>query len=371
MRKKQLRAHLALGAAVLGTVFLASNGASAQPPAAPTTGNIVNLPIAFEVINSNTSKVACPSDGAPYIIRGHLVASRAALENAHAKAATLYLHGFDAGEWFWNFSAVAGYDYALEMAQAGHVSIVIDRLGYVSSDRPDGVRTCLGAQADMAHQIVGQLRSGAYTLGGHSPVAFSDIVLAGHSIGGSIAQIEAYSYKDIDGLAVFGYADQGSSQSSQVSLGQALGVCARGGEGATAGDRPGYAYFIQTEEESRAGLYQDAEPQVIDAATALRTTNPCGDLGTILAANVTNRLSLSQVQVPVLLVYGSHDKTFPVEGGRQQRDRFTGTSDVTFVVLDNTGHFFTMEKTVPTFRQHVSDWLVQHGFSGLPSMRRP
>ena len=73
------------------------------------------------------------------------------------------------GESFWSFAAAPRYDYAAALARAGHASVVIDRLGYGASGHPDGNQTCLGAQADIAHQIVGKLRSGDYVVEQDSP----------------------------------------------------------------------------------------------------------------------------------------------------------------------------------------------------------
>lgn len=66
---------------------------------------------------------------------------------------------------------------------------------------------CFGSRADVAHQIVQQLRSGKYTTDGATSLAFPQIVLAGHSVGGLIAQAEAYTFGDIDGLVVLSYSD--------------------------------------------------------------------------------------------------------------------------------------------------------------------
>ena len=53
------------------------------------------------------------------------------------------------------------------MARAGHASVTVDRLGYGASDKPpDGKSVCIGSQADVAHQIVGQLKAGSYTVQG-------------------------------------------------------------------------------------------------------------------------------------------------------------------------------------------------------------
>src|SRR5437588_4075929 len=75
-----------------------------------------------------------------------------------------------------------------------------------------GTLTCQGALADIAHQIVGDLRSGNYSLDGGSGVRFKTVVLVGHGVGGQVAEIEAYPYHDINGLILATWADQGFTQ---------------------------------------------------------------------------------------------------------------------------------------------------------------
>src|ERR671930_1210991 len=111
--------------------------------------DIVDVPVSFQVQNTNTSRDPCPSDGKPYVVRGHLTGPRSAIEGPAAQAVTLYYEGFDAGEWNWRFRRVSGYDYAAELAKLGHVSVTIDQVGYGASGHPFGFLACFGAQDDI------------------------------------------------------------------------------------------------------------------------------------------------------------------------------------------------------------------------------
>src|SRR6266516_4325605 len=135
-------------------------------PARADDQSIVELPVSFQGRNTNTSKVPCFSDGATYTIRGHITAPQGSLAACHGHRITVYLYGYDGGEWNWDLKSVPGYDYAAEMAKLGHVSLTLDELGYGASGRPqDGNLTCQGAEADITHQIIEKLRSGEYVLG--------------------------------------------------------------------------------------------------------------------------------------------------------------------------------------------------------------
>ena len=48
------------------------------------------------------------------------------------------------------------------------------------SGMPQGMQTCMGAAADVAHQIIRAIRLGKYKLGRSKPLRFSRVVLAGH-----------------------------------------------------------------------------------------------------------------------------------------------------------------------------------------------
>ncbi|MGH7857168.1 MAG: hypothetical protein ACREQY_07515, partial [Candidatus Binatia bacterium] len=113
---------------------------------------ITDIAVAFEVRNVNRSLVPCAADLQTYTIAGRLVAP-----DAMPGSVALYLHGLGYGKWFWGFQAVPGFDFAADMAGRGHASVIIDRLGYDDSGHPNGYASCLGAQADVAHQIIDEM----------------------------------------------------------------------------------------------------------------------------------------------------------------------------------------------------------------------
>ena len=142
--------------AVLCLLALASTAARAD--------GTVGGEVSFHVQNTNTSGVPCPSDNAGYTVHGHLVGPQPVLAGPAPPVVTVYLSGEDAGEWNWRLTAVPGYDWPADMAGLGHVSLTIDMLGYGASGHPDGEQSCWGSQADVAHQIISQLRSGGYAV---------------------------------------------------------------------------------------------------------------------------------------------------------------------------------------------------------------
>lgn len=167
----------------------------------------------------------------------------------------------------------------------------------MSSDKPNGNRICVGARADIAHQMVMDLRSGHYRVNpsGNSP-RFSKVVLAGHSYGAQIAQVEAHSFGDIDGLVVIGYSDRVQSALTKKNAAYAAEICAKGGLRVNAVGPAGYAPFGPPS-GAPAALFHSAVPQVEKAALQLLTIDPCGDTASFAKA-VTVDLANVQSQGP-------------------------------------------------------------------------
>lgn len=335
-----------------------------ESSARKSTPSVVKRAVTFRVENVNRSILPCPSDGARYEIKGHLIGPAAKVAPNRAggrRAVTLYLHDFSSGAFFWNFSGVPRYDYAAGMARAGHASLVVDRLGYGSSGRPDGTQTCLGAAADIAHQIIASLRSGEYVANGGSPPRFDTVALAGHGAGALIAHLEAFSFDDVDALVGMAHTPQVTLQAFEHFYTNRT-VCEAGGQPAHPGGPSGYAYFGQSEAEFRASVFNSANPAVVDLATRLRGRDPCGDTASIVDALVRDLKSLPSVKVPVLVVCGREDAITPDVACPHLRRRYVGSRDVSLVVVPKAGHALPLERTAPRLRRRVSAWLTARGF---------
>ena len=350
-----LRSAAAATAAALLVPFAA--GSAAPATAAPLSVPVQSRAVSFQVHNTNRSMVPCESDGAAYTIVGHLVGPAARPgDDDTARPVVLDLHGLGFGEFFWSFDTVAGYDWARTLAERGVASVVVDRIGYGRSGRPPGTQSCIGAQADVAHQIVQELRSGSYALEGGVALRFVRVALAGHSAGGAITQIEAYSFHDVDGVVVLSYADLRPSLRTLAALTQAGVVCLGGG------NPPGHAPFGQSDADFQALMFHDADPKVVAAVTAMRNPEPCGDDASLLSAIATDVREVPSMTVPVLLLIGDHDAVFPPPALESQRRLFAGSHDVTAVTIPDTGHAVTVERSAGLTRDAVISWLCGHAF---------
>ena len=359
--RKTLTSTVAAAALVMTSLTLTGAKSAEGSESHPSEGvQTVQVPVSFEVRNVNRSKVACASDGKTYTVRGHLVGPARKLQSrAKVDAATLYLHGLSFGEFFWNFQQAQGYNYAEAQAKLGNVSVVVDRLGYGSSDKPEGNQICVGSRADIAHQMVVALKSGHYHADASRAPRFAKVALAGHSYGGQIAQVEAYSFGDIDGLVVIAYSDRVQSALLKSNAAYAAKVCANGGLRVGGAGPAGYAPF-GLPAGAPAALFHSAERRVEDAALQLLTIDPCGDTASFPAAVKVDLANLALVKVPVLIVTGGSDALFPPPAGPDQARLFTHSPSVAVTTLPATAHAITLERAHNQFVKVVDRWLGAH-----------
>ena len=361
-------AAAALACTAAAVAFATAQVADADPP----PGQVVQIPVTFPVENVNRSVVECGADGQRYEVSGTLTAPVGALDDP-GRAVTLYQHGIAGGEWYWNLPtddpALDGYNHVVEMAERGHVSVSIDRLGYDDSGVPPGVETCIGAQADVTNQIVGQLRAGGYT--GSERPAFEQVVLAGQSNGGLIANLTAISFGGVDGLSVHGWGDLGFTPEAderflaatgrclvQFAPGAAPGVAAGSATGAPAEVPPGYTYYDDGTEEFLTGNFADAEQAVLDAVVPLQNAHPCGDMSTITLGIYEDLHRLGEVAVPVQVVHGEADER--IQGIDVQSGLYAG-AEVDELVVPGAGHYMGLERRAALVHDDMAAWLTDNG----------
>ncbi|MBC8093035.1 MAG: alpha/beta hydrolase [Pseudonocardia sp.] len=340
----------------------------ATAAAQPTTPEVVQIPVSFTVENVNRSVVECAADGGTYEVAGTLTAPADALDDPD-RAVTLYQHGIAGGEWYWNLP-LEGYNHVTEMAERGHVSVSFDRLGYDDSGLPQGTETCIGAQADVTNQIVEQLRSGEYTSGSEQPT-FDQVVLAGQSNGGLIANIAAISFGNVDGVSVHGWGDLGFTAEADERFIAATGRCllqfapdaepgvgAGDATGAPADIPLGYTYYDNGTEEFLTGNFADAEPAVLEAVTPLQNAHPCGDMSTITLGIYQDLQRLDEVDVPVQVVYGSADAR--IQGIETQTALYAGAPSVDTLLVPDSGHYMGLERNAQLVHDDMAAWLTDN-----------
>lgn len=325
-------------------------------------GELVDLPVTFEVENVNRTRVPCQPDGKRYPISGHLMAPRSAL--ASGRAVTIYLHGIEISDAYFRYRGVPRYDFQGEMAELGHASIVVDRLGHGESGLPPAGATCVGSQADTAHQVVDLARAGSYRLGDRGGRAFAKVALAGHSFGSYMAEIAAMTFRNEDALVLMAFAAEGIDLpllADRQSRGEAGTCTAGGGLEKRPGAPTGYAFLWPDRDTWNADTFGNAEPRIAEDSEELRERSPCGDINSSVPASFTEPPQYNQITVPVLMLFGRQDKLFPPPAGQNHRALFTGSNDVTLHEFDG-GHTLVLQRSAPEVRRELSGWLRARGF---------
>ncbi len=178
---------------------------------------------------------------------------------------------------------------------------------------------------------------------------------------------EAYSFGDIDALAVVSYTDQGSSALAASSSAFSAKACTTGGRPVAPGGPGGYAPFGDPA-GANAAVLNDATP-VVAAAAALPklTLNPCGDIVPFAKVAALNLTHLDAIKVPVLEIVGGGDQIFPASAGRRQAALFTGSSAVDLVTVPGAGHAITLQRGHGAFTAGMRTWLESvDGFAVPP-----
>jgi pimeloyl-ACP methyl ester carboxylesterase len=352
MRDKSLR-RILTAAALLG--------AGLTPARAVASPAGVVREARFSVVNTNTSRLPCTSDGRAYTVRGDL-----AIPQGGSDAVTLYLHGAAGNQFrYVGYSEVDPvYDFPAQMAERGQASLTLDMLGYGRTVGPaDGNSTCTGSLADIGHQIVGELRLGNYSVRRGSPVAFNRVAIGGHSSGAIIAELEAYSYEDVDALVLLGAAHvlvpTPSADRAQLpyDLGRAVVSCQTGGDPDP--ERTNYATTFASPERMARDMFHNVDPEVREAFVDRRPfePDPCGDRNNVGPAIALDEVFLQTINVPVLVVIGDNDFLSHAPGGETECPRSVMSPSCTFVRIGDTGHMLWLEKTVRALYGILDGWL--------------
>ncbi len=362
MAEMHLKLAVADSIALNGT---ARPEAGARTSSVTSSGGVTQVPISFTVRNIDRSQVTCPTDGRTYTERGDLVIpSKSLAGSPRPGVVTLYLHGLGLGEFFWDLSSVSGisgYNYARSMAKAGQTSVILDRLGYGQSSKPPGDDICVGSQADIAHQEIQDLRDGHYRLGGgYQARGYGKVVLAGHSLGGLITQIEAYSFGDAAAYVTMDWSDTGMSKLEMNDAKQWTLACALGGTHVTGSTGPkGYAPYA-TPYKTPATFFYQVDPAIRRFVLAKKVRDLCGDASSINAGVAADEAYLGQVRKPVLVLFGTRDLLFPEPDGAREAAMFTGSSSLTYDQVSGASHAVALEPERGTVVQDVSSWLNRH-----------
>lgn len=328
--KRKRAATAALAAALL----LATLAAPAQ--GRPPEGQVRRVPIAFDLLDPGESAT-------PYTVRGALYLPPG---EANCAGVQLVLHGFSYGSYVWDLPGRPDYSYARSLAAAGYPVVTVDLLGYGRSDRPNGYTLSNEDYARMTHQMVSQLRAGSYR--GEETPDFERVVLAGHSIGGAIAEFEAGLFGDVDALIPMAIAGEVSEAARQAYLEHNVPQTATSD----------YIYWWTPAIRQQLFYNEElADPDVMAEDRQLAELVPSGQALSVFVRG--GQKVLDRIQVPVLLVFAENDEITPVEAADEEAAKFSGSDDVTLFVVPRAGHTFVLHRNREQALAGITSWLEE------------
>lgn len=247
--------------------------------------------------------------------------------------AVVLMHGLSYTKEAWDFP---GYSVAQTIAEAGYATFAIDRLGYGESKLDNGYNVTHEAYADMAHQIVEQLRG----------QGFSHVVLGGHSAGAGTTEVAAGVYGGVDAIMALGWHHRPSDQLAQDFF---TGDYVRAAQ-------DDFEYFLGTPEHRAEMFYTaEADPAVVEADTKAAVLTPSGEIFSI--GKQPSRLVIGNIKVPVFLQFGDSDRLFELEYAEMHASEFLSAPSVTVDVVRDAGHTFMLQKNGPAGARTMADWL--------------
>ncbi|AUX23263.1 uncharacterized protein SOCEGT47_037860 [Sorangium cellulosum] len=293
------------------------------PAARADSGSLTRTPVTYRV----TDPVA---RSAEHEIHGFRIDPPCA-----AASVVLLQHGLSYSAEAWDFLPEHGYSYARTLAEAGYAVVAIDRLGYGASPLDNGYAATVAAHADIAHQIVQELRG-----------EFEHVAIGGHSAGAEVSELEAGLFNDVDAVIAMGYHQFPSTQFFADFI---TGDIPR----ALHGD---YEYFLGTPSRRAAMFYTTAaEPWIVAADTAAALPTPSGEILTLTLQ--PSRVLAPFVRVPVFLQLADGDRLFPSAYAALAAKSFVSSPSVTLDVVPRAGHTYMLHRSGPAAGERIADWL--------------
>ena len=289
----------------------------------------------------------------------------------NATPAIVLVHGIASSTANWDFTP--SWSVARRLAMAGFVVISYDRLGFAKSvyNRPKGGNLILITnQRDMLHQLVGEVKTGNYTVAQGSDctapqvpskLANPTVVIIGHSAGGAIVQGYPGEYHDVAAMVQANYSNQGSGAVVQQQITNVVAPALAKGEDYV-------PFFANKQQCVQFNIYPPGKVQrVVNIACnpANFVLTPAGEFtGFTALTQQNNQFIKTTGTTPVLLTYGDHDAAFPPSTAQADYQYWTTNCpgcDVTEWYEPNSGHLFMAHTSMPQWVHEVVSWLRSRG----------
>lgn len=261
-------------------------------------------------------------------------------------------------------------NYAHHMARAGYAVLALDRIGTGQSSRPPALEVNTDNHVAVLHQVIQALRAGEI-----ADLAFSGVVVVGHSYGSGIAIVEAAVHQDVDALIVSGMLHTTAPLYEKVreffhpaSEDPVLAPTAP----------PEWPEWYMTQRPGfRATMLEYAEnidPRMSRYNELIKSTATLGE-GESLPQTYAPEYSRA-VRVPVLLVVGQHDALFcgeqvgfgAVAGPVHDFEKSFYHPDASLEthVIPRSGHSLNLHANAPEWFEIARHWMARWPGAAMP-----
>lgn len=237
------------------------------------------------------------------------------------------------------------YSFSQYFTARNFLVLALDTLGMGASTQPEPeslLSRVLIARAhhEVSMQAVAGLRSGRWLP--DTRFEAIDITGVGHSMGGMLAVTQQGRFKSFDRLAVLGWTNLSLvvSDAEQRELKNALRQV---------------GYLTVPREPMREAFHMtDVPADVIAADDACATATPASIGNDTLRPGVVAEEAAS-IECPVFLLYGERDLS---PEPRKEVGPYRSSRDITFVMLEHSGHCHNFASTRQLAWQRLWQWLA-------------
>lgn len=211
---------------------------------------------------------------------------------------------------------------------AGHFQVIsFDNRGVGQSDKPPGPYSAQMLAAD--------------TVGLLDALGIRSAAIAGHSMGGFVAQALALDYPERVSALILCSTNFGGPRHVPITP-EAMAVLAD----VTSDPLTRFTNGLRV---STAPGWAEANPDVVEAWTAWRVANPLDMAGyqsqmaiglALIAEGAAFEHRLPEISVPTLILFGAHDKVVPPENADLLAKQIPGSK---IEIIPDAGHFFCIE----------------------------
>ena len=318
------------------------------------------VPARAEAQTSPPPRVCQRHDVAVSLIPGLLATERVATwlcargPLAPHRTVQVLLSGNTYGSVYWDFPyQPERYSYVNWMTDAGYVTLSVDRIGIGQSSRPLSTLVNVDSNAWVVEQVVARLATGSL-----AGVAFSKIVLVGHSYGSAVGMLAASRSAAVGGLIVSGLLHG-------IGYGLLFNAAAMypAQLDARFAGQPLPLGYLTTQPGQRGVFYYapGTDPQVIAVDDATKETMTLEESAT-QELGVLASLALT---VPVLSVVGDYDATFcgvptcsqPGSAAALEPLFYPAAAQLELHVVPDTGHDLNLHLSAHTWFALAQEWL--------------